>query len=522
MKRVIRSVPTEDRGRFSTNPSSGLQRTVRTLTVLAILVALGGLSPTPIDAQAAQKVLFVSFGQYTGDGVSAFNMLVAAGADADYVLLAGNPGSVVAALASDTYDQLWSYDLSSGGDPYDADFQAIADWYLAHPTQTLICDGRFLSSYWSGRWNTEGRVLAENYYRNLETRGGGLILATDHNVYANNGTNEIAALIGVDPFIGNFGGGFPTDPLNPLMNTPNAIASLFNDSSTSQAPFGLQPNGDILYAVGYHSGNVTTPGISSTIEGAIGFHVDITAPAPDSQVCGASFDLETEVSGEANPVTYAWSSDIDGALGTGTPLTVMTAPLTSGEHVITVLATDALDQIDNDSVTVTVGNCGAANVPGGEQVGYTTSGSLRQIVAVSAGDVCTAGLWVGKRSDGVGNSGNWNLQLTNGSFVHSVLSDWLTFQVDEWEHYDVTFTVPSYLTGTIQLQLTGYGGFESYDEVELDCGGGDLVSNGSFEDPAIPDGKRSPAGGNPLPVGWSRIRGAGHFNPNTTQFNDFF
>lgn len=220
--------------------------------LVALVMAIVLWVPHPASAtQASQDhVLFVTInGGYNNDGLNAFNMLVAAGADADLLVLNSN-GQVAAKIAAEQlagtpYDQIWVYDLSTGTDAYPADYQAIVDWFNSRPDPELIADGRFLSSYWGGRWNTQGRALAQNYYVNLAARGGGLMLATDHDEYANKGANDIAALLGIGPFIGNFGGSFPVDAANPLMTTPNNLTGgLFNDSTTGQAPFNLQPNGD--------------------------------------------------------------------------------------------------------------------------------------------------------------------------------------------------------------------------------------------------------------------------------------
>ena len=75
-----------------------------------------------------------------------FNQLVAAGAAADYVLLSETPGGAAALLATNSYAQVWVYDLSSGADPWDADFEAIADWWVDESSGEIIADGRILGT----------------------------------------------------------------------------------------------------------------------------------------------------------------------------------------------------------------------------------------------------------------------------------------------------------------------------------------------------------------------------------------
>ncbi|MEZ4711444.1 MAG: Ig-like domain-containing protein [Caldilineaceae bacterium] len=330
--------------------------------LLAILMAPALMLPASAAPADADHVLFVTInGAYNADGVNAYNMLVAAGADADHVVLNvnGNVAAAINAAALDgkPYNQIWVYDLSTGADNYPSDYAAIVAWFNSRPAPELICDGRFLSSYWSGRWNTEGRALAQNYYTNLAARGGGLLLATDHYAYSNSGISNLTNLLGINRFSGEFGGSFPVDSTNPLMTTPNNLTGgLFNDSTTGQAPFNLQPNGLILHTVGYHSGNTLTPGISSTIGGSLNFTVAIDEPASGQLLCpGDTVLATTSVNKQSDPVTYNWSSNIDGPLGTAGTQLLEFASLSEGAHTITVLAKDAANLYDNDSIRITVG-----------------------------------------------------------------------------------------------------------------------------------------------------------------------
>jgi len=84
----------------------------------------------------------------------------------------------------------------------------------------------------------------------------------------------------------------PVDERHPLMNTPR-LASLtpgesrtdivagrtfanylWGDAATGVVPFNLQPNGQFLYAVGFHS-SVNAPTISSTIPGTVNLQVRV-------------------------------------------------------------------------------------------------------------------------------------------------------------------------------------------------------------------------------------------------------
>ena len=264
-------------------------------------------------------------------------------------------------LRPDSYDQIWVYDLSYSNKVFLTDMQAIAAWFNTDPDRAIIADGRFISSYWiqTGdltRWQSEGQKLTENYYHNLKIHGGGILLATDGYPFANHGMNQLMPLLGLGTFSLDINQRYiPVDTGNPLMTTPNDMGSqLWDDSTTGQAPYGLQPNGRILYAVAWHSGNTDSPGISASFEGVIGLHVDITSPSDGSSFSTETITFVAEATGGQTPYSYAWSSSIDGALGNGPTLPVDASTLSEGTHTIAVVATDPLPRIDDDSIEIAV------------------------------------------------------------------------------------------------------------------------------------------------------------------------
>ena len=162
------------------------------------------------------------------------------------------------------FDQVWVYDLFVGPNnnaTQVANYQNIASWYQDLSNNNLIVDGRIISS--APAWTAAGGFPAEDawiqkYAQQLDTVGGGLVLGTDHHDFQS-GINEINALIGIDPFTGNF----PTsqaqvDPLSPLFVNLGACVSapatpcINANSTTGFVPAGLQPNGQFLTPVAYH------------------------------------------------------------------------------------------------------------------------------------------------------------------------------------------------------------------------------------------------------------------------------
>ncbi len=173
----------------------------------------------------------------------------------------------------DAFDQIWVYDLEGGANNnaiQAANYAGIASWFNNRTNQNLIADGRIISSasYWINRNGMSSEAAwIQNYALQLDSRGGGLVLGTDHAALGKSsgefvdGINEINAQIGINPFSSQFYS-FPyqasVDPLSPLFvsdldNCRISDGSCINDnSSTSFAPTGEQPNGLFLTPVAYH------------------------------------------------------------------------------------------------------------------------------------------------------------------------------------------------------------------------------------------------------------------------------
>jgi hypothetical protein len=335
---------------------------------LVVGLALLGLAPLEANA-AAKKVLFVTInGSYNGDGDNMFSELQSYVASqhgnaalAEKVILSQD-GQVAALLAQHTYEQIWVYDLSYlSTDPYPTDYVAIANWYNQAPVKEIICDGRFLSSFWNGRSSGEGRKVTQNYYYNLMVRGGGLVLATDHDEFFNFGMNNLNAALGLNPFVGNFPNqAFPLDEGHPLTTEPHILTGLFNDSSTGQAPFGVQPNGRTLRTIGYHSGVATSPGISTTIDGGVlGITVDIAESGGVLCQGTRTFNASITSGSQFGPFTYEWRVN-NVVVGTGTSYTFDADTRVAGTYEVKVIAQGAGARADDDTAIMTVGGaaCG--------------------------------------------------------------------------------------------------------------------------------------------------------------------
>lgn len=116
---------------------------------------------------------------------------------------------------------------------------------------------------------------------------------------------------------------------------------MWDHTSTGSAPFNRQPNGIILYTVGFHSGNVNSPGLSSTIRGTLNFQVEIARP-----VCRQDFVPGSDITFQATivvysvePYTFQWMNTAKQLIGTGQSLTVSSLHEKLGRVRTTSIAT---------------------------------------------------------------------------------------------------------------------------------------------------------------------------------------
>jgi cysteine-rich repeat protein len=312
-----------------------------------------GCTPTCYpESSGEQAVLLVTYNDYPGYAQWSTELkdrIVAAGGAVTFLF---NPseGVVASTLQANTFQQLWVFDLEGGTTTRTTDIAAMAAFHAAMPVKNVIVDGRITGDLWHPPHS--GPVI-DNYYTILKERNGGAVYLTDHNDYCNYLFNDLMAAIGFNDCFGNFSGALPFDTANILMTYPNVIDFLYNDSSTGAVPYGPQPNGAILYSLAWYGGNTDTPAITTTIEGLIGFHADITSPARLSRVFpGDAVTFDATQAGGTAPIAWSWSSSRDGALGTGAPLTAQLT--TPGVHVVTLTATDSAGRGDTKTIQIHV------------------------------------------------------------------------------------------------------------------------------------------------------------------------
>jgi len=233
-------------------------------------------------AMATAYLLFISAGTYAASILFAHvddygNYVDDGNRIAQFLTNAGHTVTtrhLDAAIYNDysSFDQIFVYDLYHLLDKNVnqlANYDNIGDWYNGLTDQNLILDGRIISSdvFWTNANSMSSEeAWIQNYAHQLDLRGGGLVLGTDHNAFQS-GINNINQRIGVGVFTGFFGS-FPTsqavvDPLSPLflasLDACRADSSTYciNDNSTTGfVATGLQTNGDTLTPGAYHGSNV--------------------------------------------------------------------------------------------------------------------------------------------------------------------------------------------------------------------------------------------------------------------------
>ena len=192
------------------------------------------------------------------------------------------------------FDQVWVYDLYTiaNGPQTDAtqvaNYNNIGAWYngLAASDKNLIVDGRIISS----AWNNEAAWI-QGYATELTARGGGLLLGTDHDVYVS-GINNINAAININPFQGTLNTGVAVVDQNSALYNGGAGTfacgtgdqCIYDNSSPSYAPAGLQPNGQTLTPVAYH-GTVNTAFDNAAVSSTIGSTTFGTCGGPNQPPC---------------------------------------------------------------------------------------------------------------------------------------------------------------------------------------------------------------------------------------------
>jgi hypothetical protein len=140
-----------------------------------------------------------------------------------------------------------------------------------------------------------------------------------------------------------------------IAQLPDSVTSMVGNFSELPGTNGAQGLIQILVSDGVNTGQATSPNFS--IAKQVPSLVQINSPTPNfSQkaidpvlLTGTAYDVDD---GVLSGAALSWSSNLQGALGTGSPLSVNLQP---GVHTITLTATDSDNNSISTSTIVTIG-----------------------------------------------------------------------------------------------------------------------------------------------------------------------
>lgn len=263
---------------------------IRRLVTSAFLAGAMFLTTLPANADLILFAHVDNTGSYVTNGNSIVDHLTAGGHTVTTRFL-----NVAVYDDYADFDQIWVYDLYTGlnnSATQQENYINIGSWYnlLAPTDQNLIADGRIISSS-SYPWTPEPGWI-QSYANSLDLRGGGLVLGTDHQPFVD-GINLINAEIGIDAFYGNVSVSEAlVDPLSPLFVENGGAGThlcsggncVWDNSSPSYAPTGLQANGSTMTPVAYH-GFVSDAFANAAISSTMGSETFDTCGGPDQEPC---------------------------------------------------------------------------------------------------------------------------------------------------------------------------------------------------------------------------------------------
>eukprot|EP00949_MAST-11_sp_MAST-11-sp1_P001531 g1531.t1 len=235
------------------------------------------------------------------------------------------------------YTQIWLWDVSpstEGSNANVAAFHAIADWYLKRKSETgkgeIISDARILSSVAPGPpgyiYPPHCCQIYKNYVYNLRMRGGGLVLGTDDDLFQD-GINIACERLGIQKYSGKIESinRMSVDDESPIFSKPADCAQRAEPSeyaringkvytkvvpdytTTGISQANNQPNGMFFFAIGFHKGDISKPGISSTIRGSLNLQVKIDGLQCNECVKEGFFTASaTIVRKTKGPYTFSW------------------------------------------------------------------------------------------------------------------------------------------------------------------------------------------------------------------------
>jgi len=154
-------------------------------------------------------------------------------------------GALATELSTNSYDQVFLFDLTSSLFLNAADNTALSNFWGVH--SGLVVDTRSYGYHFQGD-NSSEVALLQNVAQNLDLSGGGIWVGTDHAPNWTRNANPFLAEIGIEQITGLFSDPVNfADPTSVLLSgvTPSELWG--GGQSVGQAPIGIQPNGTDMF-----------------------------------------------------------------------------------------------------------------------------------------------------------------------------------------------------------------------------------------------------------------------------------
>jgi hypothetical protein len=163
-------------------------------------------------------------------------------------------GTLASTLSSQTFDQVFLWDLTSSLYLNNDDISALASFWNE---RGLVVDTRSYGYHFQGN-NPSEVALLRNVVDNLEDSGGGVWVGTDHDPDWTMNANPFLNAIGINTVSGSYSDAVNfADPSSVLLADVDPTELWASGASVGQAPIGVQPNGIEMFI---HFGHVRSDG----------------------------------------------------------------------------------------------------------------------------------------------------------------------------------------------------------------------------------------------------------------------
>jgi hypothetical protein len=161
-------------------------------------------------------------------------------------------GNIAAELATNTYDQLFLWDLTSASYLNTTDIAAMTTFFNSR--SNVVVDTRSYGYHFQRNQASEVQLL-KNVASAFEDRAGGVWIGTDHDPSWTNNANPFLFEIGINPVTGSYSQAVnDTDPSSILLDGVIPTELWAQGQSVGAAPLGIQSNGlDMRYHFGHSS-----------------------------------------------------------------------------------------------------------------------------------------------------------------------------------------------------------------------------------------------------------------------------